>query len=575
MAPSYQLVSPTKSRLDTDGTKSKLYPFSLILIGLWTVFIVTLVWWMERVVRDGPHIAHLVTNNYTPPWTMTTLPSLLMTVFAQAHVPITGIHLARIAVSALQHSSSSPNSWLELFWLADQEWLGPVGIARTTWKSIRSRMRTSLTFILFATTSAVALITPVLMTQAYTTDGVEFMHIQRPIQVLDAISFEKMQQLEASTQLSVGLQSWGVDKYLASNLDHEILYYPRELPHDELSIFNEPFVAGNVANATVYDLPGLRLNVTCSLVSSSDLDTGNLNASWPFFCQSRIPQFNGLTPVRRTGGAKDLSEFSLYLCNNQTTAFPFTDTFQSPNAFRFTDADQTQSRNMGYLYYNYTSFRDNKTQNTSGLIQCNSTLTTGTVVADGLPHSYRLFAPRRFLNASSAKEPLLDPLFAIFTSLGRSEVDPNMVDDLFQTPLGLSKGFAEDVSRSVVDNLRSAVTIFTTALARLSRDMVSYPAQVPIPVAVFSRNDAYATCTYLLLGLWGILIGTITVRSYRRTFSPSLSSYVAAEMIFRERALLEGVPIGEVDDNGRLKTPFRLGALYEDSTIKMHHRVVT
>ncbi|KAL0570443.1 hypothetical protein V5O48_011520, partial [Marasmius crinis-equi] len=185
---------------------------------------------------------------------------------------------------------------------------------------------------------------------------------------------------------------------------------------------------------------------------------------------------------------------------------------------------------------------------------CNSTLTTGTMTGDGLTHWYLDFSPQRFLNASSAKEPLIDPLFAVFSSLGRSEVDLNLDDHLFQRPVpNRGQTFADIVSTSVVGHLHGAVTIFTTAMARLSREEAMYPARVPVLVSVFSRNDSYAVGTYVLLGVWGVLIGTITARSWRRTFNNSLNSYVAAELVFRERRLLEGVPIGEVDENKALR----------------------
>ncbi|KAL0570442.1 hypothetical protein V5O48_011519 [Marasmius crinis-equi] len=380
------------------------------------------------------------------------------------------------------------------------------------------------------------------MTQAYTTNGLSNMYFRGEILSLDAISFGKMQQLEASTQINLGLHSWQIDKSYATWFDTDILYSSQQRASDDARAV-EKFVAANVGNATVNDLPGLQLNVSCSPASSLSLDTDNLNASWPSFCQSHIPQFSGLTPAGRTGGTKNSSQFSLYLCNNKTTAFPFT------------EENQTQSRNMGYLYYSYTSsVWDNKTQETNRTIQCNSTLTTGTTTGDGLMHWYLEFSPQRLLNGSSAKEPLLDPLFAVFSSLGRSEVDLNLDDLLFQYgSYGSGQTFADIVSMSVVENLHDAATILTTAMARLSREDAFYRARVPVLVTVFSRNDSYAAGTYVLLGLWGVLIATITARSWRRSFSNSLNSYVAAELVFRERHLLEGVPIGEADENKVLR----------------------
>ncbi|KAL0570441.1 hypothetical protein V5O48_011518 [Marasmius crinis-equi] len=145
-------------------------------------------------------------------------------------------------------------------------------------------------------------------------------------------------------------------------------------------------------------------------------------------------------------------------------------------------------------------------------------------------------------------------LFAVFSSLGRSEIDLNLDDHLFQFR-GFEKGqpFADQVSIPVIEHLHDAVTIFANTLAQLSKEEAMYLARIPALVAVFGCNHSYAICTYMLLGLWGVLIGTITARSWHRTFNNSLNSYVAAELVFRKRRLLEGVSIGEADDNEALR----------------------
>ncbi|KAL0570440.1 hypothetical protein V5O48_011517 [Marasmius crinis-equi] len=542
----YQFLLPDESRTAPHGSRLKLYPFSLILVGLWAAFIVLLVWWMETVVRRGPGMVG--PDNHTLPWNMATLPGILLTVFSQAHVPITGIHLARAAVSALQYPGSSPNSWLELFWLADQEWLGPVGIIKATWKSIRSRSRASVTFILFATTSAVALITPVLMAQAYAKNNVDLRFGYNNLMIADVISFTRLRFVDGSVQRTMGLLSWLIDSVPAITTDLSIIYHPA----DAGFFSGELFITGSTSNGMIVpNLPGLFLNMSCSPVSSSDLDTSDLNMSWPSFCQSHIPQFSGLIPGQGlTGGAKDFDEFSLYLCNNQTgTTFPFI------------DRDQTQSRNVGYLYYTYTSFRDNNTRNTSGLIQCDSTLTTGIATVDGNTrnwHTYTNFSPQQFLDTGgTATVPLLDPLFATFNSfVAWPTADPRA--SVFEgIDLGPSvvpaSDFADHVSERVRSNLQNGALTFTTALARLCRTSELHPVQLSASYALYTRNKTYATCAYLSLVAWAVLIGVITLRSWRRTFSSSLNSYVAAELVFRERHLLEGVSIGEADDNEALR----------------------
>ncbi|KAL0565882.1 hypothetical protein V5O48_016136 [Marasmius crinis-equi] len=104
--------------------KRELHPFSLILLAFWSAFTVGLLWLLQRAVTHGPRSAR-ENDNFHPSLTLITLPTILLTVFTQAHVPVTAYHLARIAVSALQNPNTTPNSWAELFWLADQEWTVP------------------------------------------------------------------------------------------------------------------------------------------------------------------------------------------------------------------------------------------------------------------------------------------------------------------------------------------------------------------------------------------------------------------------------------------------------------------
>ncbi|KAL0569233.1 hypothetical protein V5O48_012733 [Marasmius crinis-equi] len=432
---------------------------------------------------------------------------------------------------------------MELFWIADQEWMGPIGIIKTTWKSIRYRMRTSLTFILFATTSAIALITPVLMTQAYKVDNVVVMYLDEGFIVSDAISFQRMIQIETSAQLNWGLQSLESDSSLATTIDHSVSYFPRSIQND--AIPSDLLIAGNVGNATVSSLPALHLNVSCSPTDSSGLDTRDLNTSWPSFCQSHIPSFNGSTPdPGRTGGTKDFSEFSLYLCNNRTSIISV-------------PADTViQSRNMGYVYYTYTPLQFNITQNPrSGLIQCDSTFTAGYALVHGPNHTYSDFELTRNVLRDLPGKPkefsLLDPLFAAFVSLGKPEIDLEYT--LFRNVYSGVLYPEEATSTAVSDQLQNAVIIFASALAQLSRERNTYSARVPVPAALYTRDKPYAICAYLLLAAWGLLVGALTAWSFRRTFSNSLNSYVAAELLSRERHLLEGVPIGEADDNEMLK----------------------
>ncbi|KAJ6553838.1 hypothetical protein B0H10DRAFT_1240223 [Mycena sp. CBHHK59/15] len=146
--------SPTNAA--TRQSRLGYYPASLVLLAIWIVFVAVLLWLLESAVAHGP-------RSLTPLWTYTTLPSLLLTVFAQGHGAVTAMHLARVSVSALHSRRTAPNTWAEVFWMSDRMWQGPVGLLSTVFAASRLRVRTSGHFVLCAVTCLVALVTPIVL----------------------------------------------------------------------------------------------------------------------------------------------------------------------------------------------------------------------------------------------------------------------------------------------------------------------------------------------------------------------------------------------------------------------------
>ena len=152
------------------NTSPSYHLLSTYIFVIWSLFIGLTVAVHERahhVTWDSSRVA--AGDNI--PWMYRSglgLPSTLRTIFIQAHGPITAMHLARLAVSALDTSWASPRTWTEVFWLANRRWSGPVGLAETGWAmASRRRAHMSLGFCLFALISIVALGTPVVLTRAY------------------------------------------------------------------------------------------------------------------------------------------------------------------------------------------------------------------------------------------------------------------------------------------------------------------------------------------------------------------------------------------------------------------------
>jgi len=116
------------------------------------------------------------------------------------------MHLARLAVNTLNLPWSSPKTWMEVFWLADRRWAGPVGLGKTGWTIASRRLRVSFGFILLAALNLVAVITPVFMTRTY---SVTFGDAQRSIVAnVSAVDLSIMARLSRATQLSVGNKIW-------------------------------------------------------------------------------------------------------------------------------------------------------------------------------------------------------------------------------------------------------------------------------------------------------------------------------------------------------------------------------
>ncbi|KAL0563943.1 hypothetical protein V5O48_018114, partial [Marasmius crinis-equi] len=541
---------------NTGRPKQQIHPLSLILLILWAIFTIGLLCLLEVAVAHGPGSAG-EDNNFDPPWTFTTLPTILLTVFTQAHIPITAFHLARIAVSALQNPNTTPNSWAELFWLADQEWMGPVGIVKTTLLSIHSRTRASFIYILFATTCAIALVTPVLLSQAYQVQQV-LVTASHEIQ-LSAVSFRPINFMEGLvSQAPVGLASWETglsvtDMYNAS------LFTPKDQPRNTTLHPQDFFFGSDIGNASVI-LPGFRLQGNCGALNVPDpiFSSDNLTIQMDIF-QEYCSQLGHDTSNITLGAnftASDDAKLTLFVCN------------------RLAVESLPSSETGIFLYQYYSTPSAISPVKMHGLIQCNSTLSAGTANLSGVDHTYTHFITQQNMTESISyplysftgslfilrnhfgTDPLTMPFISapVFRALGLEPHLPD-TDTLPNPPSPLT--ISEGLWMGVLHHVASFANI-------LKEPNQVFNASIPRNVALYTRNTPYAVAAYVMLILWLTLLAVATAWSYRRTFSPSLNSYVAAELIHRERFLLEDVPVGAAGDNDRLKASFKPLGLCSD-----------
>ncbi|KAL0568652.1 hypothetical protein V5O48_013331, partial [Marasmius crinis-equi] len=549
---------------NTGRPKQQIHPLSLILLILWAIFTIGLLCLLEGAVAHGPGSAG-EDNNFDPPWTFTTLPTILLTVFTQAHIPITAFHLARIAVSALQNPNTTPNSWAELFWLADQEWKGPVGIVKTALLSIRSRTRASFIYILFATTCAIALVTPVLLSQAYRVQQVLVTASHR-IQ-LSAVMFMPISSMEGLiTQAPMGLASWETglsvtDMYNAS------LFTPKDQPRNTTLHPQDFFFGSDIGNASV-TLPGFRLQGNCGALNVPNpiFLSDNLTIQMDIYQDycSQLGCDASKIPYEANFTAGDDTKLTLFMCDS-----PGVDSLLSIETRESLSISET-----GIFFYQYDSTPSTISPvKMHGLIQCNSTLSAGTASLSGVDHTYTDFTPQNMT------ESISNPLFSFTESLfilRTHFVNTSLTTPFISAPVFRALGLGPHVhDTDTPPNPPSPLTISEGLWMGVSHHVASFAnilkepnrvfnASIPRNVALYTRNTPYAVAAYVMLILWLTLLALATAWSYRRTFSPSLNSYVAAELVHRERFLLEDVPIGAAGDNDRLKAPFKPLGLCSD-----------
>ncbi|KAJ7735267.1 hypothetical protein DFH07DRAFT_1065085 [Mycena maculata] len=515
------------------------YPVSLIALAVWLMYIIVLIWLLESAVAHGP-------RSLSQPWAYTTLPSLLITVFAQGHTAITAMHLSRVSVSALHSPRTSPNTWAEVFWMSDRAWQGPVGVAMTFLAAARLRVRTSAHFILCAVTCLTALVTPVVLSRAYPIRSIAV--YQDTTITPNALSVTQMGAVDAYAEIGTGVGSWTAGLSV-SDIYNSSVYTPigASRTNDPLDFF----FAGNIEglNAT---LPGLRLSGQCIPVESNVSSF----ADFPAYCNAQIPNvqtFSGIVTISPVS-----VNLTMQMCNNASWAS------------LYPTATSALSTNVGYIYLtsSNTSAPPYPGINVTGMIRCDSETTTGTAVLSGSTLTYTDFTAEPLYNETQGGEPLLDPLFALFYYFGSEGTTGFLDNDVSRAAVVRALGFAglspgdgdETYSQPALADLATAfwrgVTYTVAGIGLLSRaNDTPYFATQRGQAAVYIREQDFAVGVYALLAFWLILVVFITARSFRPTFADSFDSYITARLLLDRPELVRDAN-GELAANEKLREPF-------------------
>ncbi|KZV90611.1 hypothetical protein EXIGLDRAFT_694540 [Exidia glandulosa HHB12029] len=391
-------ISPVLAR---ERGKLGYSPLSLVLIILWVVYICCMLYILEAAVEKGKTDPSL-------PWVYSDAPRVLLTVFAQVHASITGMHLARIALSSLGFARTSPNRWLDFFWTADGAWQSPVGILTSFYSSVHRKIRPSVMFCMFALTCIVAMATPTLLNNAF-----PIINVALPVSAtIRPTTFDStaMTFFDAYLQQSVGMGSWGTGLPMSQLFSTSVFLPPGNASQSNTTQEGDPadfFFAGSVGGVTV-ELPGIRLEGGCAAVDGSN-DLGLLDAGL------------GLADLLRdscTGiGADFVASGAVVGILDLVVEYALC------SALGFSGLREDPTGNEGYFMYTY-----NTTSGTSppgrGIVHCTSLFTTGNAHLDGGNRSVTQFAYQKLFDAGQSShggEPLSDPMGAAWNYLGTSE----------------------------------------------------------------------------------------------------------------------------------------------------------
>jgi len=232
--------------------KLRYHPLSTILLVVWVVVVGATIGLLERAVIVSRQSVSI-------PWQYQTdgLPSLLVTLVAQAHGGITTMHLARLAVSGLFTSLGRPHSWMELFWLATGKWSGPVGMLETVWTVFRLRIRRiSCVFVLFALIMASALALPLVLERAYPASAINVTVVERL--AFTTPSDAGSRHVTAYSKLVTG--NGGATRQSVIAAFNRTTYIPVGAPRENSS--NDMFIAGDILGRDV-TLVGVRIQGSC------------------------------------------------------------------------------------------------------------------------------------------------------------------------------------------------------------------------------------------------------------------------------------------------------------------------
>ncbi|EIN11594.1 hypothetical protein PUNSTDRAFT_131754 [Punctularia strigosozonata HHB-11173 SS5] len=540
----------------TPGTKLQNYPASLFVFVFWLGYIAAMIWLLNDVARRSATSAEDSLFEKKD-----ILAQIMSVFFAQAHVPITAMHLGRLAISSLQNPDTAPHTWTELFWLADRSWQGPIAIGGTYFTMAKRHMRPSATFFLFSLACLSAAVTPILISRAWPTQAV-LTSIPRGIWS-NTFSPALINNVDSAAQMGTGQGAW--TSGLSVLKVYNATTFLAEIP-DPVSKSQSPseFVfAGDVVGYDVVDMPAIYVNGSCrevyapALVDDSDqtLKDWCTHKGWGKY-------FSSTTLWSSTGVRLTIRWCSDYYANSTVN-------LEWINEAPFSSASIIVRMNG----------TDTKTA-LDGFIQCDSTFATGRTDVHGLRQSFTNFRQHAFFNTTTPHKgipyhPLYAALFSITETFGGStelgsddtnvDADAERVDSILRMlgyearydPVTGDILYNQSSIAHIAEHLWAGATHMGAAIGLLSRDTLLFNKAIEHPIVSGRiRDNTFAALAAAVLGIWLTSLTYCTLRMYRPTFGGSLNAYSAARLLADCPHLVEGHCCGDLDDNHKLHASF-------------------
>ena len=518
----------------------KSYPTNLIIICFWAILVAAIVGLLEATARNAPFVIK-------QPWYYNWLPTIALTVFAQAHGPITAAFHARLAVSTLG-TRWAPKTWEELFYTADGKWGSPLGILTSLWSA---SFRLSVVYYLFILHTLLAIVAPLLLSRAYPSHTISVtQNMSLPLSTFDPPG---MSLIEFELQLAIGSGSLETGLSILE-IYNSSAYLPVGSSSDLTP--SEMFFAGDSLETDTM-LDGLHIQGGCERVQG--LDDPISEDAFMAMCNTLTIPADDDGPM--WANATNVFWEGTNITTNSCASKP-------PYSNNWMD-NATSSFTTGYMWIlasNSTNGTDGIT--VSGVAKCNATFTTAQARVHGMEGTFEALAPIAIYNGSLAEqaEPLAHPLTAAMVALGNppegSSTGPSSPAAVLRmwgfTPYAADGGvnYNQPTIDDMIDQIWAGALFMTSSIVTVSENIKERDVVVYAFVSGRVRQTVWADAVVVILGFWFLLIVCLAVGLFRPAIGDGMSSYVAARLLAEHPELVRGSKYGTLKDNENMQRSF-------------------